>query len=148
MHCGKAVNPDRRLYCNNCGLPFRELAAGELLPPERPWAVAGPQRDALLSVLLIFMLPFAMGLLPLVGGFIGFDPSAPGADQRIELLKGVVLAGSFFVWFVAGAYFGWRAVRRTSALGWRVLGLIGLMGNLTIIILGALFAAGEVLSPH
>ena len=93
IHCGKGVAADRRLYCNNCGLPFRELAPGEMPPRTRqPFFVEAPRRDALISALLVAWFPFAIGVQMAVGMLLGWETSVPGANQIIESLKFTIMA--------------------------------------------------------
>lgn len=149
IHCGKVVAADRRLYCNNCGLPFRELAPGEVPPrSDQPWLAAGPRRDAVISALLVAWFPFAIGVQMVVGMLLGWDPSVPGANQIIESLKFTVMATAYFGPFLVGIVLAWRAVRARLPAGWFALGLFGVIGNLGVIAIAAAFVIGEVTKPH
>ena len=116
----------------------------------RPTGVTDPRSDnparrlGLLSLAIVAWFPFAVLLLPVVGGLIGLK--ADGTP--IDALRWGILLAYFFTPFVAGAILGWRGVRGHLRDGEALAAWLGLIGNIVILLLSGLFAAGELLFPH
>jgi hypothetical protein len=119
-------------------------------PMTRPTGVTDPgfdgrtRRLGLLSLAFVAWFPFAVFLLPVVGGAIGLQGDGSAADVS----RWAIVLAYFFTPFVIGAVLGWRGVRAHLRDGHALAAWLGLIGNLVILLLSALFATGEVLHPH
>jgi len=116
----------------------------------RPTGAIDPRLDGrarrlgLLSLAIVAWFPFAVFLLPVVGGLIGLQADG----TAIDAVRWGVLLAYFFTPFVVGAILGWRGVRGHLRDGEALAAWLGLVGNLVILLISGLFAAGEVLDPH
>jgi hypothetical protein len=108
---------------------------------ERRWV------EAIASVLLVMLLPVAVGLQMEIGGALSVPSTDPNPPLDYWLRIGL-WAAAFFAPFVVGAILGAHALGGRPSVSRRILSLAGLLGNLSVIALALLFAIGEVTNPH
>jgi len=116
----------------------------------RPATVAGGRsraatpNDAATSALLVLWFPVGIIGLSLLGGVLGIGQ----ATFPFNVVCWALLAAFYFGPFVLGVRMAWRAVAASLGAGWTALGLIGLLGNVAIIVMSVAYIAGKFTGTH
>jgi len=123
-----------------------QLARPATVPATVPAAAsrAATPNDAATSALLVLWFPVGIIGLPLLGGLLGIGQ----ATFPFNVVCWALLATFYFGPFVLGVRMAWRAVAASLGAGWTALGLIGLLGNVAIIVMSVAYIAGKFTGTH